>query len=104
MKRASGHQWKQIKYSVIVAHKGKNNALFGTVNGLFLFVCTHNIKKTLCFSKIKKANRMQSISLEQEHFTKMNQNSVNNFLTDMMNISIEIFELLQNEIILKHLT
>ncbi len=23
LKRASGHQWKQIKYAVIVAHKGK---------------------------------------------------------------------------------
>ncbi len=28
------------------AHKGKNNTLFGTVKGLFLFVRTHNIKKT----------------------------------------------------------
>ncbi len=59
LKRASGHQWKQIKYIVIVAHKGKNNTSFGTVKGLFLFVCTDNIKKTLCFSKIKKTNRMR---------------------------------------------
>ncbi len=45
LKRASGHQWKQMKYSVVVAHKGKNNTLFGTVKSLFLFVFTHNIKK-----------------------------------------------------------
>ncbi len=33
------------KYAVIFAHKGKSNTLFGTVKGLLLFVCTHNIKK-----------------------------------------------------------
>ncbi len=41
-------------YAVVFAHKGKSNASFGTVNGLLLFVCTHNIDKTLCFYKIKK--------------------------------------------------
>ncbi len=36
--------------------------------------------------------------LEQEHFTKMNQKSANTCLTDMINISIESFKLLLNEI------
>ncbi len=35
--------------------------------------------------------------LEQEHFTKMNRKSVSTCLTDMINISIESFKLL-NEI------
>ncbi len=35
--------------------------------------------------------------LEQEHFTKMNRKSANTWLTDMINISIESFKLL-NEI------
>ncbi len=37
--------------------------------------------------------------LEQEHFTKINQKSANTCLTDMINISIESFKLLLNEII-----
>ncbi len=36
--------------------------------------------------------------LEQEHFTKMNRKSANTWLTDMINISIESFKLLLNEI------
>ncbi len=36
--------------------------------------------------------------LEQEHFTNMNQKSANTCLTDMINISIESFKLLLNEI------
>ncbi len=36
--------------------------------------------------------------LEQQHFTKMNRKSVNTCLTDMINISIESFKLLLNEI------
>ncbi len=36
--------------------------------------------------------------LEQEHFTKMNRKSANTCLTDMINISIESFKLLLNEI------
>ncbi len=36
--------------------------------------------------------------LEQEHFTKMNLKSANTCLTDMINISIESFKLLLNEI------
>ncbi len=36
--------------------------------------------------------------LEQEHFTKMNLKSANTWLTDMINISIESFKLLLNEI------
>ncbi len=39
-------------YAVIFAHKGKSNISFGTVKGLLLFVCTHNINKT--FYKIYK--------------------------------------------------
>ncbi len=34
-------------YAVIFAHKGKSNASFGTVKGLLLFVCTHNIDKNI---------------------------------------------------------
>ncbi len=30
-----------------------NNTLFGTVKGLLLFLCSHNINKT-CFYKIKR--------------------------------------------------
>ncbi len=36
--------------------------------------------------------------LELERFTKMNRNSVNKCLTDMINISIESFKLLLNDI------
>ncbi len=36
--------------------------------------------------------------LEQEHFTKMNRKSANTCLTYMINISIESFKLLLNEI------
>ncbi len=36
--------------------------------------------------------------LEQEHFSKMNRKSTNTCLTDMINISIESFKLLLNEI------
>ncbi len=36
--------------------------------------------------------------LEQERFTKMNRKSVNTCLTDMINISIESFKLLLDEI------
>ncbi len=36
--------------------------------------------------------------LEQEHFTKMNRNLANTCLTDLINISIESFKLLRNEI------
>ncbi len=66
-------------YAVIFAHKGKSNTSFITVKGLLLFVCTHNINKTLCFYKIKKTNMMPFLPsrLEQERFTKINRNSAN---------------------------
>ncbi len=35
---------------------------------------------------------------QQQHFTKMNRKSANTWLTDMVNISIESFKLLLNEI------
>ncbi len=55
------------------AHKGKRNTSFGTVKGLLLFMCTHNINKTLYFYKIKKTILLFLPShLEQERFTKMN--------------------------------
>ncbi len=81
-------------YGVIFAHKGKSNTSFGTVKGLLVFVCTHNINKTLCFYKIKKTNMMRFLPsrLEQERFTKMNRNSANTCLTDMTNISTESFK------------
>ncbi len=89
-----------LKYAVIFAQKGKSNTSFGTVKGLLLFVCTHNINKTLCFYKITKTNMMRFLPsrLEQERFTKMNRKSVNTCLTDMINISIERFKLLINKI------
>ncbi len=85
---------------MIFAHKGKSNASFKTVKGLLLFVCTHNVNKTLCFYKIKKTNMMCFLPshLEQECFTKMNRNSVNTCLTDMINIYIKGFKLLLNKI------
>ncbi len=43
-----------LKYTVIFAHKDKSNTSFGTVKGLLLSVCTHNINKRLWFYKIKK--------------------------------------------------
>ncbi len=60
-------------YSVMFAHKGKNNTSFRTVKDLLLFVCTHIIDKKLCFYKIKKTNMMRFLPshLEQERFTKM---------------------------------
>ncbi len=58
-------------YAIIFAHKDKSNTSFGTVKGLLLFVCTHNINKMLCFYKIKKTNMMHFLPsrLEQERFT-----------------------------------
>ncbi len=44
---------------IIFAHKGNSNTSFGTVKGLLLYVCTHNINKMLCFYKIKKTNMMR---------------------------------------------
>ncbi len=76
----------ETAYAVTFAHKGKSNTSFGTIKGLLLFVCTHNINKTLCFY------------LEQERFAKMNLKTANTCLTDMINISIESFKLLLNEI------
>ncbi len=76
----------ETTYAVIFAHKGKSNTSFGTVKGLVLCLCTHNINKMSCFY------------LEQEHFTKMNRKTANTCLTDMINISIESFKLLLNEI------
>ncbi len=59
-----------LKYAIIFAHKGKSNTPFGTVKDLLLFVCTHNINKTLCFYKIKKTMMCFLPSrLEQERFT-----------------------------------
>ncbi len=51
----------ETTYAIIFAHKGKSNTSFGTVKGLLLCLCTHNINKMSCFY------------LEQEHFTKMNR-------------------------------
>ncbi len=46
-----------LKYAVMFDKgkviKGKSNISFGTVKGLLLFVCTHNINKTFSFYKIK---------------------------------------------------
>ncbi len=92
-RRTWRHQRNQLQffsmettYAVIFAHKGKSNTSFGTVKGLLLCLCTHNINKMSCFY------------LEQEHFTKMNRKTANTCLTDMINISIESFKLLLNEI------
>ncbi len=44
-----------LKYTVFFAHKGKSNTSFGTVKGLLLFVCTHNINNdSQCFYKINR--------------------------------------------------
>ncbi len=76
-----------LKYAIIFAHKGKSNTSFGTVKGLLLFVCIHNINNTLCFYKInRKTEDGLPSRLEQERFTMMNRN--------MINISIESFKLL----------
>ncbi len=87
-------------YIVIFTHKCKSNKSFRTVKSLLLFVCTHNINKTLCFYKIKKTNMMRFLPsrLEQERFTKMNRNSANTCLTDRINIPTERFKLVFNEI------
>ncbi len=42
----------ETTFGLIFAHKGKSNTSFGTVKGLLLFLCTHNINKT--FYKIYK--------------------------------------------------
>ncbi len=49
-------------YAVIFIHEGKRNTSFGTERGLLLFVCTHNINKTLCLHKIKKTNMISAVS------------------------------------------
>ncbi len=74
----------ETTYAVIFAHKGKSNTVSGTIKNLF--VCTHNINKTLCFY------------LEQERFTKRNRKTANKSLTDMINITIESLKLLLIEI------
>ncbi len=63
---------------------GKNNT-FGTVKAIFIFVCTHNINKTLCFCKIKKTNRTRLPLTGALHKNKPKLF----FLKDMMNISTE---------------
>ncbi len=70
----------ETTYAVIFTRKSKSNTLFGTVKGLLLVVCTHNINKTLFFH------------LKQERFTKMNRQTANSCLTDMINISTESFK------------
>ncbi len=46
-----------LKYAIMFDKgkviKGKSNISFGTVKGLLLFVCNHNINKTFSFYKIK---------------------------------------------------
>ncbi len=90
----------ETTYAVLFAHKGKSNTSFGTVKGLLLFVCTRNINKT--FYKIYKIilynKENNDLVFEQERFTKMNRKSANTWLTDMINICIESFKLLLNEI------
>ncbi len=54
---------KNFKCFVICDHTDKSNTSFETVKGLLLFVCTHNINKTLWFCKIKKTNIGCAISL-----------------------------------------
>ncbi len=45
----------RLKYAVFFVHKGKSNTSFGTVKGLLLFVCTHNINNdSQCFYKINR--------------------------------------------------
>ncbi len=44
-------QWKQLKIHRNFAHKDKSNTSFGTVKGLLLSVCTHNINKGCGFIK-----------------------------------------------------
>ncbi len=57
------------------------------------------IKYKKYFYKIKKTmTRFLPSRLEQERFTKMNRKSANTCLTDTINISIESFKLLLNEI------
>ncbi len=44
-----------LKYAIFFAHKGKSNTSFGTVKGLLLLVCTHNINNdSQCFYKINR--------------------------------------------------
>ncbi len=57
-------------------------------------MCTHNINKTFCYCKIKKTNRVVLI-LSRNTSQKLNRNSANTCLTDMINIFIECYKLLQ---------
>ncbi len=51
---------------MIFAHKGKSNISSGTVKGLLLFVCIHNINIVLLYNR--KTENALSAGLEQERF------------------------------------
>ncbi len=83
-------------YVVIFAHEG--NTSFGTVKGLLLFVCTHNINKTLCFYKIKKTNDALSAVSSWTGALHKNEPKYMPHRHDKYRLSIESFKLLLNEI------
>ncbi len=58
-----------LNYSVSFDPTDKSNTSFESVKGLLLFVYTHNNNKTLCFCKIKKTDRVCSLSSLSPLFT-----------------------------------
>ncbi len=51
---------KITKYSVSFYCTDKNKVSFETAKGLLLFDYSHNNNETMCFSKLKKINRVCS--------------------------------------------
>ncbi len=67
-------------YAVIFAHKGKTNTLFGTVKGLLLFVCTHNINKMLCFYKIENKHDVLSAVSDVNRSASQNEPKLSEYM------------------------
>ncbi len=80
----------KLKQAIFFAPKGKS--MHHSKLQIVVFVCAHNVNKTLCFCKIKKTNRVLIMSRNDSQ--KLNLNSTNTCLTDMINISIECDTLL----------
>ncbi len=80
----------KLKQAIFFPPKGKS--MHHLKLQIVVFVCAHNVNKTLCFCKIKKTNRV--LIMSRNNSQKLNLNSTNTCLTDMIHISIECYTLL----------
>ncbi len=88
---------EKCKYSIIFPHKYKS--IHNSRLQIVLFVCPHNTNKMFCFlnKENKQTNRVFLI-LSSNTSQKLNWNSANTCLTDMINIFIDCYKIrLYNE-------